>query len=158
MRPRSSGPSRPVAAPGGGVAVQPDGKIVVVGSFEGGSAPGQSTFAIRYNVDGSRDTNFAVNGLFTSDFGSSDTSANSLVTQTDGKLVLGGYSFDGTRHDLAVRRLSFDGTIDTTFGNSGWITADLGVDSGIDTIVLQSNGAILAGAGNTGPRRGPRPA
>ena len=58
---------------GWAVAIQPDGKVVVVGTTQ--STGGDADFAVaRYNSDGSPDTTFSGDGKLTTDFlgGSSD--------------------------------------------------------------------------------------
>jgi uncharacterized delta-60 repeat protein len=70
------------------VAVQSDGKIVVVGGTG-------SDFALaRYNTDGSLDTTFSGDGKQTTDFGGLRDVANGVAIQTDGKIdkivVVGG--------------------------------------------------------------------
>ena len=78
---------------GNGVAVQPDGRIVVAGySF---SSTTNNDFAVaRYNPDGTLDTSFSGDGKQTSDLGSNDV-ATSIALQPDGKIVLAGYSEPG---------------------------------------------------------------
>ena len=75
---------------GTGVAVQPDGRIVVAGfSF---SSTTNNDFAVaRYNPDGSLDTSFSGDGKQMTDLGSNDI-ATSIALQPDGNIVLAGYS------------------------------------------------------------------
>src|SRR5262245_35390147 len=84
------------------VVVQPDGKIVVAGAWDGGF----SDFAIaRFNADSSLDKTFGVGsdgftnsptGKMNVHFGDAITSgvevATSVALQTDGKIVVAGYS------------------------------------------------------------------
>lgn len=67
-----------------GVAVQPDGKIVVAG--EGG---GKVTLA-RYRSNGLLDTTFSSDGKQTTDFGAGPEAANDLALAADGKIVVTG--------------------------------------------------------------------
>ncbi|MFM9965933.1 MAG: delta-60 repeat domain-containing protein [Planctomycetaceae bacterium] len=81
----SFGTSRAVAA---SMALQADGKIVVVGYAIDGS---NYDFALaRYNSDGSLDTSFDEDGKLTTDFGTPNDYANSVVIQGDGKIVVAG--------------------------------------------------------------------
>ena len=132
------------------VAVQPDGKIVVAGAHDNGDASNRSTFVIRYNADGTRDTSFANDGLFTENFGSSDSIANSIALEPDSRILLGGSIYDGTQHDLALWLLNTDGTLNTDFGTKGSLITDVGSDSGIDTIILSCHSKLIADAGDTG--------
>jgi uncharacterized delta-60 repeat protein len=74
------------------------------------------------------------------------------VLQSDGKIILSGYSVGATR-DFAVVRYNADGSLDTSFGTGGIVTTPIG--SGTDeaySVVLQSDGKIIAaGYSNNGP-------
>src|SRR5206468_6375540 len=76
---------------GEGVALQEDGKIVVVGhSF---NAESQSCFAvIRYGTDGSLDTSSGVSGKTTTAV-AKESNANSVAMQSDGMIVVAGNAF-----------------------------------------------------------------
>ena len=68
------------------MALQGDGKIVVVG-FTGDFGVGDNDFALaRYNPNGSLDTSFSGDGRQTTDFGSL-AEANGVALQGDGKIV-----------------------------------------------------------------------
>jgi uncharacterized delta-60 repeat protein len=76
--------------------------------------------------------------------GSADV-ASSVALQFDGKIVVGGTS----EGDFAVARYNADGTLDTSFGDGGKVTTDLGGADRINALVLQPDGAIaVAGEGN----------
>ena len=136
-----------------GVAVQGDGKIVVVGVARGSSS---KDFGIaRYNADGSLDNTFGSNGLVTTDLGSNrEDGANAVAIQPDGRIVVGGYTKPSSGQDFAVARYLSDGNLDSSFGSGGMVTIDFG--SSAETaygLVLQDDGKIvLAGysyQGNT---------
>jgi uncharacterized delta-60 repeat protein len=123
------------------IAVQPNGKIVVVGtSFDEGD------FALaRYNADGSLDAGFGAGGKVITDLGGYD-SASSVAIQPNGKVVVGGDSFnlDTFNDDLALARYSADGSLDPSFGTGGKVIANLGAQEAIGDIALQANGKIVA--------------
>jgi uncharacterized delta-60 repeat protein len=93
-----------------GVAVQPSGQIVVAGSGFNGSV---STFAVaRINANGNLDTSFASGGTILAQIGLSPNAVGRAVAiQADGKIVVAGYSFNGTNDDLAVARFDGDGLL-----------------------------------------------
>ncbi|MFK7785555.1 MAG: fibronectin type III domain-containing protein [Crocinitomicaceae bacterium] len=107
-----------------GVALQADGKIVVAG-FSTSSITGKNFTCIRYNVDGSIDNTFGVSGSVTIDLqtGSEDV-ANDLAIQADGRIILAGYSDDGSNKNAALVRLDVNGTLDNTFGTNGIVITD----------------------------------
>jgi uncharacterized delta-60 repeat protein len=122
------------------VALQSDGKIVAAGYTENGT---NDDFAVaRLNANGSPDGTFG-NRVFTN-FGSDNAQANSTAIQSDGKIVVAGFNYNGSNRDFAVSRYNADGTLDFTFGNYGKVTTAVG--GGIDdaqAVAIQTDGKIL---------------
>ena len=131
------------------VALQRDGKIVVVGVEDAGK---NYIFAMaRYNPDGSLDTTFGKNGKVTTDIGSGSDKARSVAIQNNGKIVVAGYSsFDGNYAFSLVRYLS-DGALDTTFGTDGKVITDIGSKADrANSMALQKDGKIVAAGFSSG--------
>ena len=98
-------------AEGRSVAVQTDGKIVVVGYATAGST---EKFALaRYNADGTLDTSFGGSGRVMTDVGISGSNATGVALQKDGKIVVAGYAVNnsGTGYDFACVRYNTDGKV-----------------------------------------------
>jgi uncharacterized delta-60 repeat protein len=95
------------------IAIQPDGKVVCVGSFTGftGTSIGK---IIRLNTDGSRDTTFQITSGFTGPVASFNPT--NVIIDSDNKIVVGGTmtGYSSTSIGRFVR-LNSDGTLDTTF-------------------------------------------
>ena len=110
------------------VLIQPDGKIVAVGSSN--SLFDYYDFAVvRYLANGALDTAFGTGGKVRVDFGNEDLdAANAAALQSDGKIVAAGTTvFDfGVQQDFALARFNSDGTLDTTFGTGGLVLIDFG--------------------------------
>ena len=101
------------------VSLQSDGKIVAVG-YTYNPIFGYDFACVRYNTDGSLDTSFGTDGKVSYDLqAGSDDKAYSVDIQMDGKIVIAGYSDDGTDRAGAVIRLNANGTLDTSFNTSG---------------------------------------
>ena len=133
------------SASANGVAAQRDGKIVVVGSADVG---GVDQFAlVRYNSDGSLDTSFNSNGKVTTAVGTGTCKGKGVALQDDGKTVVVGYSFNAGQSFFTVLRYSADGSLDTSFGNSGKVTTAVAKESNADSVAMQSDGKIVV-AGN----------
>ena len=124
------------------VVLQSDSKIVVAGYSHNGS---NFDFAVvRYNTDGSLDTTFDTDGKVTTAIGSGSDAAYSVVLQSDGKIVVAGYSVIGINDDFAVVRYNTDGSLDTTFGTDGKVTTAVGLGDDIaNSVVLQSDSKIV---------------
>lgn len=94
--------------------MQPDGKILVAGSSNSGS---DWDFALaRYNADGSLDTSFG-GGIVATAVGLSDDKGRGVAVQTDGKILVAGFSRSGINYDFALVRYNVDGSLDTGFGD-----------------------------------------
>ena len=128
------------------IKLQPDGKIIVAGYVT--PIGSSSDFAIaRYNIDGSLDPSFGSGGKVITSIGSSDDRANALALQSDGKLVVTGYSVVSAHADFAVIRYNDNGTLDSSFNGNGIVTTTVSptsADSAND-IVIQRNGRIVIG-------------
>ncbi len=117
------------------VVLQPDGKILVGGSFVSISRDGfgsQTKLRLaRFNANGSLDTGFS---------SSANGSVLAIALQADGKIITGGY-FD-TMNGISrgrVARLFPDGSLDTGF--------DPGADREVFNVIQYPEGRILI-AGN----------
>lgn len=100
-------------------ALQADGKILV-GGLTTSAATGKDFAVVRYNADGTPDTAFGTNGIVTTDLqAGSDDVAYSMVLLADGKIVLAGFSDNGTQKKAAIVRYTASGAVDTTFGTDG---------------------------------------
>ncbi len=158
------------------VAIQPsDGKIVVAGTAEtDATAVDNFDFAIvRYNVDGSLDTNtdadpgthLDTDGIFTTGVGSAtnaDDEANGVAIQPlNGKIVVGGQAeqSDGLSDFALVRLNAANGSLDTDldgdatmpgFPGNGKVTTDFVDDASGFSIAIQSdNRIVIAGRADT---------
>ena len=127
------------------VALQSDGKIVAAGYSYNDS---KNVFAVvRYNTDGSSDRTFGTGGIVVTPIGSGDSVPESVVVQSDGKIVVAGYSNNGSNEDFAIVRYNTDGSLDSTFGTEGTegiVVAAIGSgDDYATSMVLQSDGKIV---------------
>jgi uncharacterized delta-60 repeat protein len=127
------------------VAIQPDGKIVVVGSHYNCFCIDSSFAVLRFNPNGTLDTSFNGTGRIITSVNSSRDYAHSVAIQADGKIVVAGSS--GANDDFALVRYNPNGSLDTTFNATGKVITPVG--GGAGSVVIQSDGKIIA-AGNSG--------
>lgn len=129
------------------VAIQSDGKIVVVGeTILCPSTGGTNTdFAIaRYNTDGRLDESFDTDGKVTTDFDSKGETANAVALQSGGKIVVAGLRGDVV-DDTILARYNEDGSLDDSFGSGGKVTL---IDENVSgNMVLQSDDKIVLTGG-----------
>src|SRR5947207_1170650 len=129
------------------VAVQADGKLVVVGTTYRDNDFSDEDFAVaRYNPDGTLDKTFGVGGKVQTDLPGLAAVASSVVVQPDGKIVVAGgafplFTFVG---DFKVVRYNSNGALDTSFGDSGIVTTTFPEGSYAFDVALQADGKIIA--------------
>jgi uncharacterized delta-60 repeat protein len=131
------------------VRQQSDGRIIVAGYT---NATGTNDFAVaRLNTDGSLDISFDIDGrVIISGFGGDDR-AQAVDVQSDGKIVLAGYTNVSGNNDFAVARLNPNGSLDATFDGDGRvITHSLNGDDRALAVALQSDGNIVAAGYSNG--------
>jgi len=103
---------------------------------------------------GKLDPTFGKGGIATTDFGDQNQSnnvaaANAVIIQPDGKIVVcGGVPGSSDFPIPAVARYHTDGTLDTSFGNSGIATIPSIENVPLTAITLQSDGKIVASGAN----------
>ena len=130
------------------MALQADGKIVVIGYKTTLNDADTEDFAIaRFNTDGTLDTAFGTAGFVLTDFGYDDRS-NDLVIQKDGRIIVVGRSesWGGVlgAYGFIMARYNTNGTLDTTFGVNGKVIGNFGSNYEFaNDAVLQSDGKLL---------------
>jgi uncharacterized delta-60 repeat protein len=119
---------------GGALLVQPDGKILVGGFFD--TVNGLShTNIVRFNANGTLDTNFNAQADLYDCWG-----LQTLTLQTDGKILVGDDSHTLNGHSCPyLGRLNADGSLDAGFSTN--LVGGVMVFSS----TLQSDGKILVG-------------
>lgn len=130
------------------VLVQPDGKIVVVGSSQNQMVPGAPASLVvltRYHADGSLDEEFGTDGKVINTFGVTYTRAHTAVLEPDGKIVTAGYAnVLGSGSDFAIARYKTNGQLDETFGTGGIYTNDIAATADIaEAMVRQPDGRFV---------------
>jgi uncharacterized delta-60 repeat protein len=132
-----------------GTALQGDGKILVVGDAELGTANGD-LLVERFNRDGSLDTTFGNGGAVITSLSTETTFGTGIAVQSDGKIVAIASTINQSLQpdSVAVVRYNADGTLDTGFGTAG--IATIVAVATANAVALQSDGKIiLAGSGDT---------
>jgi len=135
-------------------ALQPDGKIIVVGSASYDSFNRDIGFALtRFNPDGTTDFGFGTGGKQITDFFDAGAKANGIVLQPDGRFVVAGTASDSATRpaatDFALARYNPDGTLDSTFGIGGETSvpfSDSATEQGNALALTSDDKIIVAGS------------
>lgn len=130
------------------VAIQNDDKIVIGGTY-GYDYRGQhdQLAVIRLNNDGTNDYTFnggnsIISGVNKISWGTS------VVIQADKKIILGGYSYNGSSDDFTLARYNSDGSLDNSFSVDGIQTIMVsGSQDRITSLALGFNGLYAIGYG-----------
>jgi len=127
---------------GQGIAVQPDGKIVIAG-YTYSNFTYYDNVVMRFDTTGTLDTSFNSTGIVYSDINGFDNQANSLVLQPDGKIVTAGKAYI-TSIDISLSRFLSNGVLDSTFGDNGHIITDVANDNDeAFAVLLQNDGRLV---------------
>jgi uncharacterized delta-60 repeat protein len=129
------------------ITLQSDGKIVVAGWMRNGSVV--NFMIARFLSTGQPDTTFGFGGFNVQDFFNGDDYGNAIALTPDGKFVVAGSAWNGTRYVFAVTRFNSNGSLDTSFGNSSKQVYDFGQANWASAVVVQRDRKIVVG-GSTG--------
>jgi uncharacterized delta-60 repeat protein len=128
---------------GGGLALQPDGKILLTAIRTDTARPSPATMVVasRLLENGQLDTGFGTNGSMT--LASLNGSSSGLQTQvmTDGSFVVSLTEYPAANRTVAhILKRTAAGAADTSFGANGSIVAE---DVSISDLALQPDGKLL---------------
>jgi uncharacterized delta-60 repeat protein len=125
-----------------GVAIQPDGKILVAGStLQGGL---RNVVLLRYLPSGGLDSSFGSGGRVVTSFSAANDAATAIALQPNGHILVSGYMDGQTTRGFLLARFSPNGAVDKTFGFSGSVFTTFGTKPAEATaMALQSDGKIL---------------
>jgi uncharacterized delta-60 repeat protein len=134
--------------------IQTDGKIVAGGYY---TVNGDIGFAFaRYNTDGTLDATYGKSGLATSAYSFISSGVtftygflNDIAVQGDNKIVFTGFCItEAGTVNVITGRMKTDGTLDSAFGNNGFVVHDVantGTSNQAYGIAVQADGKILVG-------------
>jgi uncharacterized delta-60 repeat protein len=126
------------------IAVQADGKILLTGEHFNGT---NSDMAIvRLLPDGTVDTSYGSDGKLIIPIGTDNDFPTAMRLQADGKAVVVGTSTINGTNRMAVVRVNDNGTLDSTFGDSGKAVISFGTArENAYGLAIRPDGKILVG-------------
>jgi len=138
-------------SPGGLTVINSTSKFIVTGSLIKSLTFADSVsgfLLVRYMSDGVIDSSFGRNGIAVTPFpGNMISSALSVAIQANGDIVAAGETATTASgpSDFALARYTANGTLDTTFGNGGFVSTPFGNSiASVNTVLIQTDGKILA--------------
>lgn len=102
------------------------------------------------STPGQLDTTFGTSGTVITSVNTGSTlvtgdeTARAVVIQADGKIIVAGSTNNGSNRDMALLRYNANGTLDTSFGVTGYVTTAIGPgDDYASAVALQTDGRIV---------------
>lgn len=121
---------------------QADGKLVVGGSA--GTGANYDLFVARYNADGTLDSEFGTEGVFTLDQSTNDR-CYALAIHPDGRIIAGGTT-GSSNVDMLIVQLTSEGDLDLTFDTDGILTIDDHASAdAVYALAIQNDKVLIAG-------------
>ncbi len=133
------------------IDIQADLKIILAGSYSG--FEGRDFGIIRLNNDGTLDETFGISGKVNYNLGIptnntfSDDVVYSVKALSDNKIIISGYTYlnEINGNDFAMIKLNTDGSLDTSFNNSGKLIDDYGGSEYFVCLTIDSENNIYVG-------------
>ena len=136
-----------------GLALQPDGKILVAGYATVTGSPKRDILVLRFTASGELDPAFGDAGVFVYNGSGNGTDiAFAVALQPDGKILVAGESATALSQDALILRLLPNGTLDTSFAGQGVFLFN-GQAGGLDRffdVKVQADGKVLAAGSTSG--------
>jgi uncharacterized delta-60 repeat protein len=126
---------------GESVAIQPDGKIVCVGTTQ--HDPNFDIFLVRYDEYGQIDPYFGLGGIVITNINSGHDIGKSLAIQNDGKLIVAGFTYSEDNFYMTLLRYDSNGKLDSTFAKGGIAITDIKSSIGKLDLAMQNDGKII---------------
>ena len=129
------------------LAVQGDGRVVVLGRADVTAAGGARVSLARYTPAGGLDPSFDGDGLLVG----RSAHAWALAVQSDGRILVAGNSGSGTTAHATLLRYLADGAPDRSFGADGAVVTPFGDLSSALAVAVRPDGrVVVAGYGASG--------
>ena len=104
---------------------------------------GSNKFALtRYTANGALDTSFGTSGFTTTTPGTDD-GIYSITLDSQERIIASGGAQVGGNYTFALARYTTNGTLDTSFGTSGFNTSTKGSSDGSSSVALDVKGRII---------------
>jgi uncharacterized delta-60 repeat protein len=139
------------------LALQSDGKLVVVGSTYNQNESANDIAVVRYNPDGSLDNSFDGDGKLITYVVRSRSEFHDLAVQSDGKIIAAGYTwnFNTNSSEVTLARYNPDGSFDNSFDEDGKVIIPNFSAFLSNILEIQLDGKIVVAGHTNNPLNGP---
>jgi uncharacterized delta-60 repeat protein len=153
------------ATSGSSSVIQPNGESIAVATVSGAVEVALNAQATRFGETGVMDSSFVSTPFSYVNLPASalttmnnKSTADAVALQTNGQILVGG-SLTGSAGApppalFGLARLNANGTLDSTFGNGGRVTTAFTGNAGINSLLIEANGDIVAIGGVFNPSTG----
>ena len=119
------------------LALQDSGKIIVLGRSDGDLA------MVRYTAEGKVDSTFGINGIVAHKIGTYASEPNDIEILSDNRIVVGFRASINDQGAMCAMRFLPDGTIDSSFNQTGLAYVNNGWLTYCNALSLQPDGKVL---------------
>lgn len=129
------------------ITLQTDGKILVCGYFGFDNDPDNKVFVMRFTSDGTPDSTFGIDGLFSRKIGESYSDLYDIEVQQDDKILCAGFAIFNNNDEFTALRLTSAGNIDFSYSDDGIAYAPMSEhnDRAYGLVIQPDGKAVLAG-------------
>jgi uncharacterized delta-60 repeat protein len=132
----------------GGLALDSTDRILVHGAKKREGALDTDFALARLNANGTLDTSFAQNGVFSLDLSSNSASPKPPLVLPNGSILGAGYQSNGGVVVPVIYRLNAEGQLDTSYGNNGVFSQPaLSAVTEVYAVSLQGTSVVTVGYG-----------
>lgn len=124
--------------------IKSNGKILIAGHTTDYTNWG--ILLLQLTTSGVPDASFGTAGVVYQSLGPGESISSGLVQQSDGKILISGYSSDaGFNNAPFIMRFTSSGAVDNTFGTNGYVELPVSeMDNEFASVCVQPDGKILA--------------
>jgi uncharacterized delta-60 repeat protein len=127
------------------IEIQEDGKIIAAGYF-GNTILWNVLLLTRFNEDGSLDTTFGEDGIVKYSYSDVTDEIENIVLKPDGNILVVGFAGSVTyNYNTLLGQFNADGSVDTAFGDDGFVSEDVANFDVADEVKLLADGSIIIG-------------
>lgn len=132
-----------LAHAGNSIDIDKDDRIIV---GETTMDQGNSVCAVqRFYKNGNPDSSYGINNLSSISIGKGNTLETRIKLDKNGKIIVGCTLVKTIKADFIIIRFNSNGTIDSSFSDSGWIDLKYLNTGGLTAMAIQDDNKIIAG-------------